>query len=39
MQAPGEPPVGLMLMAPHGQDRQLFGAAAAVEAILGGGRS
>jgi len=35
---PGEPPVGLMLMAPHGHDRRLFSAAAAVEAVLGQGR-
>jgi len=35
---PGEAPVGLMLMAPHGHDRQLFTAAAAVEAVLGEGR-
>jgi aspartyl-tRNA(Asn)/glutamyl-tRNA(Gln) amidotransferase subunit A len=34
----GEPPVGLMLMAPHGHDRALFAAAAAVEAVLGEGR-
>ena len=34
----GEPPVGLMIMAPHGHDRQLFAAARAVEAVLGGGR-
>jgi aspartyl-tRNA(Asn)/glutamyl-tRNA(Gln) amidotransferase subunit A len=34
----GEPPVGLMIMAPHGHDRQLFAAAGAVEAVLGGGR-
>ncbi|MFW6077951.1 MAG: amidase, partial [Hyphomicrobiales bacterium] len=33
--AAGEPPVGLMLMAPHGQDHQLFAAAAAVEGVLG----
>lgn len=32
---PGEPPVGLMLMAPHGHDRQLFSAAGAVEGVLG----
>jgi hypothetical protein len=25
-------------MAPHGHDRQLFAAAGAVEAVLGGGR-
>jgi aspartyl-tRNA(Asn)/glutamyl-tRNA(Gln) amidotransferase subunit A len=36
--APGDPPVGLMLMAPHGQDRRLFSAAAAVEAVLEEGR-
>jgi aspartyl-tRNA(Asn)/glutamyl-tRNA(Gln) amidotransferase subunit A len=36
--AAGEPPVGLMIMAPHGHDRQLFAAAGAVEAVLAGGR-
>lgn len=36
--APGEPPVGLMLMARHGHDRQLFSAAAAVEGVIGRGR-
>ena len=35
--AAGEPPVGLMIMAPHGHDRQLFAAAGAVEAVLAGG--
>jgi aspartyl-tRNA(Asn)/glutamyl-tRNA(Gln) amidotransferase subunit A len=35
----GEPPVGLMLMAPSGHDRRLFAAAAAVEAVLGQARS
>jgi aspartyl-tRNA(Asn)/glutamyl-tRNA(Gln) amidotransferase subunit A len=34
----GEPPVGLMIMAPHGHDRALFAAAGAVEAVLAGGR-
>jgi aspartyl-tRNA(Asn)/glutamyl-tRNA(Gln) amidotransferase subunit A len=34
----GAPPVGLMIMAPHGHDRQLFAAAGAVEAVLAGGR-
>ena len=34
----GEPPVGLMIMAPHGHDRRLFAAAGAVEAVLAGGR-
>lgn len=34
----GEPPVGLMIMAPHGHDRQLFTAAGAVEAVVAGGR-
>jgi aspartyl-tRNA(Asn)/glutamyl-tRNA(Gln) amidotransferase subunit A len=34
----GEPPVGLMIMAPHGHDRQLFAAAGAVEAVLAGGQ-
>jgi aspartyl-tRNA(Asn)/glutamyl-tRNA(Gln) amidotransferase subunit A len=38
VQPAGEPPVGLMIMAPHGQDRQLFAAAGSVEAVLGGGR-
>jgi aspartyl-tRNA(Asn)/glutamyl-tRNA(Gln) amidotransferase subunit A len=37
-QAAGEPPLGLMLMAPHGRDRHLFAAAAGVEAVLGQGR-
>jgi aspartyl-tRNA(Asn)/glutamyl-tRNA(Gln) amidotransferase subunit A len=27
-------PVGLMIMAPHGRDRQLFSVAAAVEAVI-----
>ena len=36
--AAGEPPVGLMLMAPHGRDRQLFATAATVEAVLAQGR-
>lgn len=34
MHREGEPPTGLMLMAPHGQDRQIFAAAKAVEGIL-----
>jgi aspartyl-tRNA(Asn)/glutamyl-tRNA(Gln) amidotransferase subunit A len=34
----GAPPVGLMIMAPHGHDRHLFAAAGAVEAVLAGGR-
>ena len=34
MQAPGEPPIGLMLMAPHGRDREIFSLAAAVESSL-----
>jgi aspartyl-tRNA(Asn)/glutamyl-tRNA(Gln) amidotransferase subunit A len=34
----GEPPVALMIMDPHGHDRQLFAAAGAVEAVLAGGR-
>lgn len=37
-QPAGEPPVGLMLMAPHGHDRRLFAAAAGVEAVLGSAR-
>ena len=34
----GEPPVGLMLMAPHGHDRRLFAAAAGIEGVLGAAR-
>ncbi|WP_421694796.1 amidase [Aestuariivirga sp.] len=34
MQQPGEPPCGLMAMAPWGQDRALFGVAGAVETVL-----
>jgi aspartyl-tRNA(Asn)/glutamyl-tRNA(Gln) amidotransferase subunit A len=34
MHRDGEPPTGLMLMAPHGQDQHLFSAAKVVEAIL-----
>lgn len=34
MHQDGEPPTGLMLMAPHGQDRQVFAAAKVVEGIL-----
>ena len=37
LSARGQPPVGLMLMARHGQDRQLFAAAAAVEGVIGQG--
>ena len=36
MTAPDEAPAGLMLMMPWGRDRQLFAAAAAVEAVLKG---
>jgi aspartyl-tRNA(Asn)/glutamyl-tRNA(Gln) amidotransferase subunit A len=36
MQAPGEPPTGLMLMAPHGRDQHIFALALAAEAALGG---
>lgn len=35
--APGEAPAGLMLMGHHGRDRELFAAAAAVEAAIAGG--
>jgi aspartyl-tRNA(Asn)/glutamyl-tRNA(Gln) amidotransferase subunit A len=34
MQAAGEPPAGLMLMAPHGHDRQMFAVALGVEKVL-----
>ncbi|MGE0008844.1 MAG: amidase [Parvibaculaceae bacterium] len=34
MHREGEPPTGLMLMAPHGQDQQIFTAAKAVEEML-----
>ena len=34
MTARGEAPAGLMIMRPHGQDTQLFNAAATVEALL-----
>jgi aspartyl-tRNA(Asn)/glutamyl-tRNA(Gln) amidotransferase subunit A len=34
MNASGEPPTGLMLMAPHGRDRQMFALALAVEKVL-----
>jgi aspartyl-tRNA(Asn)/glutamyl-tRNA(Gln) amidotransferase subunit A len=34
MHKEGEPPTGLMLMAPHGQDQQIFSAAKVVEGIL-----
>ena len=34
MHRDGEPPTGLMLMAPHGQDRPLFTIAKAVEGTL-----
>jgi aspartyl-tRNA(Asn)/glutamyl-tRNA(Gln) amidotransferase subunit A len=34
MHREGEPPTGLMLMAPHGQDQQLFATARAVEKML-----
>jgi len=36
MQAPGEPPTGFMLMAPHGRDQHMFALALAVETALGG---
>ncbi|MBL8895518.1 MAG: amidase [Rhizobiales bacterium] len=36
MQAPDEPPTGLMLMAPHGRDQHMFALALAVEAALAG---
>jgi aspartyl-tRNA(Asn)/glutamyl-tRNA(Gln) amidotransferase subunit A len=36
MQAPGEPPAGLMLMAPHGRDEHMFALALAVEEALAG---
>jgi len=39
MQASGEPPTGLMLMAPHGHDRQMFAVAAVAEAVLAGLRT
>jgi len=38
MERPGEAPCGLMLMAPWGSDRALFGVAAAVERALQRGR-
>ncbi|MBL8908905.1 MAG: amidase [Rhizobiales bacterium] len=38
MHAPGEPPAGLMLMAPHGRDRHMFALALAVEGALAGTR-
>ncbi len=34
MQAPDEPPKGLMLMAPHGRDQHIFGVAQATETAL-----
>jgi len=34
MHAPGEPPAGLMLMAPHGRDRHMFSVAASAETAL-----
>ena len=34
MTARGEAPAGLMIMRPHGEDAELFHAAAAVEAVL-----
>lgn len=34
MHAPGEPPTGLMLMAPHGRDQHMFALALATEAAL-----
>jgi aspartyl-tRNA(Asn)/glutamyl-tRNA(Gln) amidotransferase subunit A len=39
MNASGAPPTGLMLMAPHGRDRQMFAVALGVEAVLAGLRS
>lgn len=39
MERPGEAPCGLMLMAPWGSDRALFGVAAAVERALARGRA
>ncbi|WP_119391236.1 amidase [Taklimakanibacter lacteus] len=39
MHKEGEPPTGLMLMAPHGQDQQVFSAAQAVESALASLRS
>jgi len=36
MQAPGEPPTGLMLMAPHGRDQHMFALALAAETALAG---
>jgi aspartyl-tRNA(Asn)/glutamyl-tRNA(Gln) amidotransferase subunit A len=35
MHRDGEPPTGFMLMAPHGQDQQIFAAAKVVEEMLG----
>ncbi len=39
MHGPGEAPCGLMAMAPHGHDRELFGVAAALEKVLAQARS
>jgi aspartyl-tRNA(Asn)/glutamyl-tRNA(Gln) amidotransferase subunit A len=39
MHREGEPPTGLMLMAPHGQDQQMFTIAKTVEGILASLRS
>jgi aspartyl-tRNA(Asn)/glutamyl-tRNA(Gln) amidotransferase subunit A len=36
MHEPGEAPCGLMIMAPHGQDRELFTAALAIERSVAG---
>ena len=36
MHAPGEPPTGIMLMAPHGRDQHMFALAQAAEAALAG---